>query len=171
MFIVHGISKAVRVVLLFGLLALLCFGVPRSALAGSAVPHFALPSVADGAVIDSDQFKGRVRLITFWATWCPPCREEVPSLIRLQNEFGSKGFTVVALSVDQGGVGVVRKFVEKNKVNYPVVRADRDVLQKFGGVSGVPYSFLVDKGGKVVKSYPGYADYRILRTDISGLID
>ncbi|OIP44480.1 MAG: hypothetical protein AUK28_10145 [Desulfobacterales bacterium CG2_30_60_27] len=166
----QGIHKAGQGALLVGLLALFCWMGPHPALAGSAVPHFALPSVADGAVIDSNQYKGKVRLIIFWATWCPPCREEIPALIRLQDEFGAKGFTVVALSVDQDSAGMVRKFVEKNKVNYPVMRADRDVLQKFGGITGVPYSFLVDQAGNVVKSYPGFADYRILRNDISGLI-
>ncbi len=166
---VQGKDRPWRGVLFVGLLALLFLIGPRSAQA-RMVPHFVLPMVTDGVLTDSDDYKGKVRLITFWATWCPPCREEIPALISLQDEFGPKGFTVVALSVDQDSSGMLKKFVEKNKINYPVMRADQDVLQKFGGVNGVPYSFLVDQAGNVVKSYPGFADHRILHNDIKGLI-
>lgn len=138
----------------------------RTQSAISKVPHFALPSVVDGTIIDSDEYSGRVRLINFFATWCPPCLEEVPTLIKLEDKFGSKGFTVIGLSVDQGGSEVVKKFVDKMKINYPVLLADEAVSYAFGGVSGIPVSFLIAQDGTMIRKYFGYVDLTILERDI-----
>lgn len=141
------------------------------ALATPEIPQFSLPTVSDGTVIDSRQLRGKVVLVNFWATWCPPCRKEIPDLIRLQEEFGEKGLVVLGISVDQGGGRVVKKFIKKRKVNYPIVLADQSVVNQFGGVQGVPTSFLFDKTGRRYKSYPGYVTYRVLRKDIAKLLD
>ncbi len=140
-------------------------------LAAPEIPQFSLPTITDGTIIDSKQLRGKVVLINFWATWCPPCRKEIPYLKRLQTEFGDKGLVVLGISIDQGGGRVVKKFIKKSKINYPVMLANQSVLRQFGGVRGVPTSFLLDKTGRKYKSYLGYAAYQILRNDIAKLLD
>jgi len=138
--------------------------------AASQMPHFALPSVEDGATIDSNSYKGKVLLINFWATWCPPCRKEIPSLIELQKEFGPKGFSVIGISTDEGGSALVAKFTKKMEINYPVVMGDTKTPMAFGGIIGIPSSFLVNRQGTVVKRYDGYVDHETLVTDIKSVM-
>ena len=134
------------------------------------VPHFALPSALDGTIIDSDEYQGRVRLINFFATWCPPCLEEIPNLIDLEDRFGNDGLSVIGLSVDQGGREKVKKFVNKMKINYPVLMADEKVSSAFGGVSGIPVSFLVARDGTLIRRYLGYVDHAVLERDINEVL-
>lgn len=134
------------------------------------MPEFSLESVVDGASVDSSVFKGKALLVTFFATWCPPCIEEIPTLIKLHKEFGPDQFSVVGLSVDQGGPEVVARMVEKNEINYPVLMADSATMQNFGGVYGIPVSFLINRDGNVVKKYTGYVAADVLAKDISSVL-
>jgi len=145
--------------------------VPAKALASTKMPAFALESVRDGKRIDSGSFEGKALLITFFATWCPPCLQEIPSLVKLQDEFGPNGFSVVALSVDQGGSQPVADLVEQQAINYPVLMADAETAENFGGVYGIPVSFLVNKSGNVVKRYPGLVPHAVLVKDVQSLVD
>ncbi len=138
----------------------------QTASAASQMPSFVLTDVVSGDNVSSKQFAGNALLVTFFATWCPPCMQEIPDLIDLQNKYGSKGFSVVALSVDQGGAGVVKKLVKKRSINYPVLMAESSTARDFGGVVGIPTSFLVNKKGQVVKKYPGYVPHSVLERDI-----
>ncbi len=160
---------AKRVTIFLITFLLLCAG--ANAQAATKMPHFALPSAEDGSLVDSESYKGQVMLINFWATWCPPCRKEIPSLIKLQNEFGSKGFTVIGLSTDQGGSKVVVKLMKKMGVNYPILMADSKTPRAFGGILGIPTSFLVNKKGYVVKRYDGYVDHNTLLRDLKSVIE
>jgi thiol-disulfide isomerase/thioredoxin len=135
------------------------------------MPQFALKSAVGGEVVDSRNFAGKVLLVSFFATWCPPCIEEIPSFIELQNRFGPEGFSVIGLSVDQGGGSAVAKLVKKSKINYPVLMADSEIMENFGGVYGIPVSFLVNKEGNVVKKYPGYVPESILIRDIKSILN
>jgi thiol-disulfide isomerase/thioredoxin len=139
-------------------------------IAAVAMPEFSLPSAVDGKMVSSREFRGKVLLVTFFATWCPPCMQEVPTLIQLQKEMGPRGFTVLGLSVDEGGSGIVAKLVERRRINYPVLMANSLVAGAFGGISGIPTSFLVNKKGHVVKRYPGYVPHKILLRDIQALL-
>jgi thiol-disulfide isomerase/thioredoxin len=151
-------------------LAALLLLLPGAALAAKAMPNFLLSSAADEKKISSDEFKDKVLLVTFFATWCPPCREEIPEFIGLQKELGERGFSVLGISVDEGGSKIVNKLIEQTKINYPVVMADEAVIAGFGGLSGVPTSFLVNRKGNVVKNYPGYVSHAVLRQDIDELL-
>jgi len=151
-------------------LAVLLLLLPGAALAAKAMPNFLLPSAAEEKKISSDEFKDKVLLVTFFATWCPPCREEIPEFIGLQKELAERGFSVLGMSVDEGGSTIVKKLVEQTKINYPVVMADESVLNGFGGISGVPTSFLINRKGNVVKSYPGYVPNAVLRQDIGEVL-
>jgi peroxiredoxin len=135
------------------------------------MPSFSLESVRDGKIVDSDSFQGKVLLLTFFATWCPPCAEEVPILIKLHNELSDAGFSVVGLSVDQQGTSVVAKFVEKRNITYPVLLAEAQTTIDFGGIYGIPVAFLVNKSGNVVKKYTGYIQHDILEKDIRSLLN
>jgi len=145
--------------------------VPAKVLASTKMPAFALESVRDGKRINSDSFEGKALLITFFATWCPPCLQEIPALVKLQEEFGANGFSVVALSVDQGGSEPVAELVDQQAINYPVLMADAETAENFGGVYGIPVSFLVNKSGNVVKRYPGLVPHSVLVKDVQSLIE
>ncbi len=138
--------------------------------AAVAMPDFALSGVIDGNTVSSKDFKGKGLLVVFFATWCGPCRQEIPSLIKLQNEFGPRGFSVIGLSVDEDGPGVVAKLVKKMSINYPVLMADRATASDFGGISGIPTAFLVNRKGHVVKKYSGFVPHAILARDVKEIM-
>ncbi len=139
--------------------------------AAAKMPSFSLPDAVSGSTVNSADFTGKTLLITFFATWCPPCMQEVPTLIELHKQFSKSNFSVVGLSVDEGGSSVVAKLVEKRSINYPVLMADAATARNFGGVVGIPTSFLVNKEGNVVKKYPGYVPHTILEQDIKKIMN
>ncbi len=159
-----------RVRLLFAALILMAVFV-QPVVAASKMPSFVLPDVMTGDDINSEQFTGKTLLVTFFATWCPPCMQEVPNLIKLQKDYEGKGFSVVALSMDEGGSGIVKKLVEKRSINYPVLMAEGSIARDFGGVVGIPTSFLINSKGTVVKKYPGYVSYVVLENDIKKIMN
>jgi len=152
------------------LILFLCFA-SFEVSAATKMPSFALESVRDGKVIESSSFKGKVLLLTFFATWCPPCAQEVPVLNQLHEENKTSGFSVVGLSVDQQGPSVVSKFIKKKDIQYPVLMAEAKTTSDFGGVYGIPVAFLVNKSGNVVKKYTGYVQHAILEKDVKSLLN
>ena len=139
--------------------------------AAKTMPAFSLSNAVTGATVNSSEFAGKTLLVTFFATWCPPCMQEVPSLIDLQKVYGPKGFSVVGLSVDQSGARVVKRLVERRSINYPVLMAESSTARDFGGVVGIPTSFLVNSKGVVVKKYPGYVPHTVLENDIKRIMN
>jgi len=131
---------------------------------------FRMPSLTDKTVLDSKQLDGQVLLVTFFATWCPPCIQEIPTLIALQDTFKSKGFSVVAFSVDEGDLAPLENLIIKYKINYPVLLADPVITRSFGGVTGIPVSFLVNRQGETTKKYLGYVSYDHLEEEIKSLL-
>jgi len=134
------------------------------------MPAFSLPAAIDGAVVTSENYRGKAMLITFFATWCPPCLQEIPTLKELHTKFQRQGFAVVALSVDEGGADVVARLVRQASINYPVLMADKTTTHNFGDVVAIPTSFLVNRNGQVVKKYPGYASRVLLERDIESVL-
>ena len=153
--------------LLVGLTSWSSTGVGQAA---TAMPDFTLQKVSGSGLTSSSEFKGNALLVVFFATWCPPCMEEIPDLIKIQDQFSPKGFSVIGLSVDQGGPSAVASLVKKKEINYPVLMADAETMQNFGGVYGIPVSFLVNKAGNVVKKYTGYVPSTVLIKDITHLV-
>lgn len=158
-----------RVIFQTGIVCILLLAA-TTVFAATKMPSFDLSEVVSGKRISSNSFEGKALLITFFATWCPPCVQEIPTLITLQNAYKNKGFSVVGLSVEQGNVKAVKKIIKKKSINYPVMMADSKTMQKFGGVYGIPVSFLVNKKGNVVKKYTGYIPRSILEKDLKKVL-
>jgi thiol-disulfide isomerase/thioredoxin len=113
-----------------------------------AAPAWKLQDL-DGKVVTSEQLKGKVVVFDFWATWCPPCRAEIPDYIAMQNKYGKDGLVIVGASLDQAGPEVVKAFAGKTGVNYTMLMADESVVGAFGGVNAIPTTFLIDRDGQV----------------------
>src|SRR5580704_5241905 len=108
----------------------------------------------DGNVISTAEWKDKVVLVNFWATWCPPCREEVPEMISLQRQFGDK-LLIVGVSEDDDGPANVMKFAMHSRINYPIVMATQEVIAAYGGVPALPTTFVIDTQGRVVTKHAG----------------
>jgi len=113
-----------------------------------AAPAWQLKDV-NGAVVSSEQFKGKIVVVDFWATWCGPCVMEIPGYVELVKKYGADGLAIVGISLDQAGPPVVKAFASKYGVNYPLVMADEKVIAAFGGVEAIPTTFLIDRAGQI----------------------
>jgi DNA-binding transcriptional LysR family regulator/thiol-disulfide isomerase/thioredoxin len=102
-----------------------------------------------GQPVSSAQFKGKVVVIDFWATWCGPCRQEIPGYTDLQRKYGRDGLVIIGVSLDQAGPAVVEEFVKKFAVNYQMVMGDDAVQAAFGGIEAIPTTFLIDRAGQL----------------------
>ena len=132
--------------------------------------QFRQESLTDKAVLDSRQLESQVLLVTFFASWCPPCIQEIPTFIDLQKSYSGKGFSVVAFSMDEGDPAPLHKLIEKYGINYPVLLADETVIRGVGGVTGIPVTFLVNRKGEIVTKYLGYVEHDVLETEIIGML-
>lgn len=101
-----------------------------------------------GKPVSFDQFKGKIVVVDFWATWCPPCKAEIPGYIELQKKYGDD-LVIVGVSIDEGGPSVVKAFADKVGINYQLVMADEKVAAAFGGIEVVPTTFLIDRSGQM----------------------
>jgi thiol-disulfide isomerase/thioredoxin len=122
----------------------------------------------DGKDLSLAQYKGKVVLVNFWATWCEPCQVEIPWLIEIQQKYAAKGFTVLGIAMDDDGARVVTPWVQKERfdvngsksqMNYPIVIGNDAAADKFGGLLGYPTSLLVTRDGKIVKRITGLISY------------
>jgi len=134
----------------------------------AAAPDFTLQDLSGKKVRLAD-LKGKVVLLEFWATWCPPCRAEIPTIERLHAQYGSKGLTVLAIALDEGGWDEVKAFVTEHKISYTVLKGTDDVSTKYM-VRLIPSTFLVDKEGNIKKRYMGGSSSEAVEQDIKALL-
>ncbi|MGB6597681.1 MAG: TlpA disulfide reductase family protein [Candidatus Acidiferrum sp.] len=134
---------------------------------GLPEPALTLKDLAGNDVALSG-YKGKVVLVNFWATWCDPCRTEIPWLIELQQQYGPKGFAVLGIALDEEGKSVVAPFVAKERfdvegqklpMSYEILIGNDDAADKFGGLFGYPTSILISRDGKQIKRITGMIDY------------
>ena len=156
----------------------LAFNGCKTSHGASAFLSVEMKSLEDHNITVGD-YRGKVVLVNFWATWCDPCRVEIPWLIEMQNKYGDKGFTVLGIAMDEEGKPVVAPFVAKQRydvsgqklpMNYPVVVGNEKVAEKFGGLLGYPTSILISRDGKVLKRTTGMIDYDATTKMIEGAL-
>jgi cytochrome c biogenesis protein CcmG/thiol:disulfide interchange protein DsbE len=121
----------------------------------------------DGKTVSLADFKGKVVVLDIWATWCPPCRAEIPHFIELQNEWKDKGVTVVGLSVDSTGAADVAKFAKDHGMNYPIVMDTGTTASAYGADQGIPTTVVIDKNGNIVASHLGLTEKSVFEDDIA----
>jgi len=136
---------------------------------GSLAPAWKLQDLA-GKTVSSEDFKGKVVVLDFWATWCPPCRAEIPGLIDLQKTYEKRGLMVVGVSLDQDGVDAVRSFVKKYGMNYPVLVGDDKIQRAFGGFDAIPVTLVIDREGHIVKRHLGLTGKDEFEAEIKPLL-
>lgn len=125
---------------------------------GKVAPDFTLKDLAGRQVRLSD-FRGKVVFLNFWATWCPPCREEIPSMVRLNRIMDGKPFQMLAVSIDEGGKDAVDNFVKNSGTVLPALLDTNQSISKRYGTTGVPETFILDKKGVIVKKVVGGMDW------------
>jgi len=135
---------------------------------GPAAPDFTLVDLA-GKKVHLADLKGKVVLVEFWATWCPPCQASIPGVERLHRSYGGKGLVVLGVSVDEGGSDSLRSFAAQNGITYTVLRSDDEVLANYL-VRSIPSLFLVNKDGMIAKQYLGEGFEDSLDKDIRSLL-
>ena len=132
------------------------------------VPAF-LARDLNGKVVSTAEWTGKVTLLTFWATWCGPCRAEIPMLIGLQKQYKDQ-LQVIGISVDDEEPEQVKAFVEKAGINYPVVMWTRDIVGRFGGVPALPTTFVINREGRVMQKHVGLIPPDTYETEIKSLM-
>ena len=137
--------------------------------AGGPLPAFSLQDL-EGDPFTQEDLDGKVALINFWATWCGPCKIEMPWFVDFQRQFKDRGFTVLAISLDEGGWDPVRAFADEMDFNFPVVLGGDPVSEAFGGIYVLPTTLIVDRSGEIVYRHSGLAPKATYEQEIESLL-
>ncbi len=140
----------------------------RLAAAEGLAPDFNLPRL-DGGTLQLSSLRGKVVLLDFWATWCAPCREETPHFVELQSKYSAQGLQIVGVSMDDGPEPV-REFQRELQVNYPLVMGDAKVGELYGGVLGLPITFLIQRDGRIYKKHIGATNPAVFEKEVAELL-
>ena len=132
-------------------------------------PGFALTD-SKGATVKLSDYKGKVVLLDFWATWCGGCKVEIPWFMEFENKYKDGGLAVIGVSMDEDGWKAVKPFIEQKKLNYPVVIGTEDLAKKYGGVDALPVTFLIDREGKIASTHTGLVDKAAVEHEIQKLL-
>jgi len=123
----------------------------------------------NGSAIHTADYKNKVVLVNFWAAWCVPCAEEVPRFIALQKKYQVQGLQVIGFSVDDDAQEL-QTFYRKYQMNYPVVPSDIKLAEAFGGVLGLPTTFVIGRDGRIHTKHNGATDFSVLEQEVVGLL-
>lgn len=142
-------------------------GSPVAPANGAIAPDFTLKRVgAHGKAMSLSSLKGKAVLLNFWATWCEPCKIEMPWLVELQKKYGPQGLQVVGVAMDDAGVKAISAFARKMGVNYPILQGTEAVADLYGGLDGLPTTFFLDRSGKVVDQALGLESESLIEDSI-----
>ncbi len=153
------------------LLALTGFLTPASIAADTpaTAPNFVLKT-AEGQTIELKKLEGKVVIVNFWATWCGPCRAEIPGFINVYKKYQSKGLEIIGISLDSDGWDAVKPYVQRAKIPYPIVMGNGDVADAYGGITAIPVTFILDRKGAIVARHLGMMSEQALESTIKGLL-
>ncbi len=144
---------------------------PGSSRAFSVDLDFALRDLDENEVTIA-QFEDQVRVVNFWATWCPPCRDEIPDFQAFHENYGDQGVKVIGIALDEEGAEIVTPYVEKANMTYlSLIDTTQMAAAKFGGVYGIPTTFIIDRDGKVQKKHVGLMTYENLESAVLPLLE
>ena len=132
-------------------------------------PDFTLEDL-NGNTIKLSDYKGKVVVLNFWATWCPPCRKEIPDFNELQKQYGDKGLQFIGVALDEEGMPKVKKWVAANPVDYPVVVGDVNIRKAYGEMNAIPVTLLIDRQGIIRTRYVGMRQKAIVESMIAPLL-
>jgi peroxiredoxin len=134
----------------------------------SPAPQFSLQDLA-GKPLALANYQGKVVLLNFWATWCTPCRGEIPQFVEFQNTLGPQGLQLIGISMDDDAKPV-QEFYQQFKMNYPVAIGNANLAESYGGVLGLPVTFLIGRDGRIAAKYVGATDLPALQQKIQALL-
>ena len=134
----------------------------------SLAPDFTLKDLSGGSLRLS-AYRGQVVLLDFWATWCPPCRKEMPLFVELQNRHRDAGLQILGISVDDHEPPV-REFVKTYRLNFPIAMGNAALATEYGGILGVPVAFLIDRRGRIRYKHSGETDMAVFEREITELL-
>ncbi|HEY4930327.1 MAG TPA: TlpA disulfide reductase family protein [Terriglobales bacterium] len=165
-------------ILIYGIVVLCLLGVylagrrtaqkPKPSASGNLAPDFTVTDI-DGRKLSLADYKGKVVLLDFWATWCGPCRTEIPRFVEMQNKYGTDGFQVIGVSMDDDAKPV-REFAQQYKLNYPVAVGDDRLAERYGGVLGLPVNFIIDREGRIYARHLGATDVSVFDQEVRDLL-
>jgi peroxiredoxin len=170
-------KKIISSVMVIGLAAAIYCATRHNAASGVAgkvtrehpvAPDLTLPDLA-GQKLQLSTYRGKVILLDFWATWCDPCRDEIPHFVALQSKYRDQGFQIFGVSMDDGPAPV-REFYQRYRMNYPVVMGDANTGELYGGILGLPIAFLIGRDGRIYVKRIGATDISVLENEIVKLL-
>jgi len=135
-----------------------------------SAPDFALKD-STGKTVRLSDFRGKVVLLNFWATWCGPCKIEIPWFMEFEQNHKDHGFVVLGVAMDDDGWDVVKPYLERQRVNYRVVMGTPEIADQYGGVESLPTTFMIDREGRVAKIHIGLVGKREYQDDIDQLLE
>ncbi len=134
-------------------------------IAGKLAPDFELTAL-DGKSVKLSDFKGKAVVVNFWATWCGPCKVEIPWLVDLQKQYGPKGLVILGVAMDDAGKDKIADFAKEMGVNYTMLLGKESVAEEYGGVEALPTTFYIGRDGKVVDRIFGLVSHSEIEGDI-----
>ena len=124
----------------------------------------------DGKVYHLSDFKGKVVILDFWDTWCPPCRQEIPGFVELHNEYKDEDFAMIGVAFARYGEDAVRDFMKEYKIEYVNLIGDQKVVDGYGGITSIPTTFVIDKKGNIAHKHVGYKPKSVFEEEIKALL-
>ncbi len=160
-------SGSLRCIIAAALLVLLC-GATSAVEVGDVAPDFTRADLA-GRQVHLADYRGKLVLLNFWATWCAPCRKEMPLFSEWQRDYRAQGLQIIGISMDDD-IASVKQLLAQRPVRYPIVVGDAKLGERFGGVLGLPLSFLIDAQGRIVARYQGESDLADMEAKLKELL-